>query len=79
MYQLIDHIFYDGRHLFDQGEQALRLREKWLGWEEALTNIVGPSFVRYFFFGLWTEEKNQKDWGEKVKGSRINIQTFMIC
>ncbi|CAK9014441.1 unnamed protein product [Durusdinium trenchii] len=28
MYQLIDHIFYDGRHLFGQGEQALRLREK---------------------------------------------------
>jgi hypothetical protein len=28
MYQLIDHIFYDGRHLFEQGEQALRLREK---------------------------------------------------
>lgn len=31
MYQLIDHIFYDGRHLFEQGEQALRLREKPLG------------------------------------------------
>jgi len=28
MYQLIDHIFYDGRHLFEPGEQALRLREK---------------------------------------------------
>ena len=28
MYQLINHIFYDGRHLFEQGEQALRLREK---------------------------------------------------
>lgn len=28
MYQLIDHIFYDGRHLFQLGEQALRLREK---------------------------------------------------
>ncbi|CAJ1384340.1 unnamed protein product [Effrenium voratum] len=28
MYQLIDHIFYEGRHLFRQGEQALRLREK---------------------------------------------------
>ena len=31
MYQLIDHIFYDGRHLFQIGEQALRLREKHLG------------------------------------------------
>lgn len=31
MYQLIDHIFYEGRHLFRQGEQALRLREKHLG------------------------------------------------
>ncbi|CAE7602693.1 Dnah1 [Symbiodinium sp. CCMP2456] len=31
MYQLIDHIFYDGRHLFQLGEQALRLREKCLG------------------------------------------------
>ena len=31
MYQLIDHIFYDGRSLFEQGEQALRLREKPLG------------------------------------------------
>mmetsp|Transcript_357 Transcript_357/g.959 ORF Transcript_357/g.959 Transcript_357/m.959 type:complete len:1144 (-) Transcript_357:162-3593(-) len=28
MYQLIDHIFYDGRSLFQLGEQALRLREK---------------------------------------------------
>ena len=31
MYQLIDHMFYDGRHLFQLGEQALRLREKCFG------------------------------------------------
>lgn len=49
MYQLIDHIFYNGRGLFSLGEQALRLREKLMGdfnhrdWLALMPNELLPS------------------------------------
>lgn len=49
MYQLIDHIFYNGRGLFNCGQQALRLRERLQGpnvdrdWLALIPNELVPS------------------------------------
>ncbi|CAE7390563.1 abcG22 [Symbiodinium sp. CCMP2592] len=58
MYQLIDHIFYDGRHLFQLGEQALRLREK----KTDAAQLQNHCFGALKWPQRWLQDHADRDW-----------------